>query len=341
MEKNLKNNNKNSLMMVVKETVVLILLLLFFFFLKSNTIELFKIPTGSMEPTLYGANDMGKGFGDHLFVLRGAYGLSSRIKVPFVNWRIPLPDYRIMLPGMSLPKSGDVVVFENPTNTKIDYIKRCAGTPGDKISISTNGYLVVNGEIFTNSPAQAQYVHYTNQGLLGDKFNVVENQIYEIALGNLFATAKTNLIVKNELITKISNQIGNLKKAKIIFNQFLFPTHSRQNQENRFRMEKRLHSIFKKFIKLKNFDKIKDCVLINGRPYREVEKEIKNKTSKINPIFDDIVSEVIVPENSFFMLGDNSPHSADSRFWGFVPLNLIKGRAWCVYLPIKRAKMIR
>ena len=33
-------------------------------------IQPFKIPTGSMEPTLYGANDMGRGFGDHLLVLR-------------------------------------------------------------------------------------------------------------------------------------------------------------------------------------------------------------------------------------------------------------------------------
>ncbi|MHA1575504.1 MAG: signal peptidase I, partial [Alphaproteobacteria bacterium] len=334
-----KNNENNSLMMIVKETVVLILLLLFFFFLKSNTIELFKIPTGSMEPTLYGANDMGKGFGDHLFVLRGAYGLSSRIKVPFVNWRIPLPDYRIMLPGMSLPKVGDVVVFENPTNTKIDYIKRCAGAPGDKIKIR-KGKLYVNDKIFTNSPAQAQYVHYTNEGLLGDKFNVVESQIKQIALTTLFAIAKTNQLVKNELITKITNQTGNSRKAKIILNQFMNPSFSGQNQESRVTMQ-RLLPTFEKYIKLKKIDKIKDCILINGKPYREVEKEILNRTSTINPIFDNIVSEVIVPTNSFFMLGDNSAHSADSRYWGFAPLDFIKGRAWCVYLPIKRAKMIR
>jgi len=293
-----------------------------------------------MEPTLYGANDMGKGFGDHLLVLRGAYGLSSRIKVPFVNWRIPLPNYRIMLPGMGLPKVGDVVVFENPTNDKIDYIKRCAGTPGDKISISTKGYLCVNGEIFTNSPAQAQYVHYTKQGLLGDKFNIVKNQINEISLQSLFSTAKTNQLVKNELITKISNQTGNSRKAQIILNQLMFPSFSGQNQVSRDTMQ-RLLPTFEKYIKQKKLDKIKDCVLINGRPYREIEKEIRNRTSTINPVFSNIVSEVIVPEKSFFMLGDNSAHSADSRYWGFAPLDLIKGRAWCVYLPIKRAKMIR
>jgi len=274
MKQKQNDNKKNNFVLIVKETVVLILLLLFLFFLKSNTIELFKIPTGSMEPTLYGANDMGEGFGDHLFVLRGAYGLSSRIKVPFVNWRIPLPDYRIMLPGMDLPQVGDVVVFENPTDTRIDYIKRCAGTPGDKISISTNGFLYVNDKIFTNSPAQAQYVHYTKEGLLGEKFVVVRKAVDEIS----------------------------------------------QIEKN---------------------DSIKDSILINGEAYRKVEKRVRNRNSKFDPIFDDIVSEIIVPKDSFFMLGDNSAHSKDSRYWGFVPLDLIKGRAWCVYLPIKRAKMIR
>jgi len=96
-----------------------------------------------------------------------------------------------------------------------------------------------------------------------------------------------------------------------------------------------------KISKHEKSDSIKDSVLINGRPYREIETKITAKTSKINPIFDNIVSEVIVPTNSFFMLGDNSAHSADSRYWGFAPLELIKGRAWCVYLPVKRAKMIR
>jgi signal peptidase I len=97
-----------------------------------------------MEPTLYGANDMGKGFGDHLLVWHSAYGFNSRIKIPFINWYYPLPKYRIMVPGLRLPKVGDVVVFENPTNAKIDYIKRCAGTPGDKIKIVDRFVTILN-----------------------------------------------------------------------------------------------------------------------------------------------------------------------------------------------------
>jgi type IV secretory pathway protease TraF len=41
------------------------------------------------------------------------------------------------------------------------------------------------------------------------------------------------------------------------------------------------------------------------------------------------------------MLGDNSAHSADSRYWGFAHRDTLKGRALCVYLPIKRIRVIK
>jgi len=41
-----------------------------------------------------------------------------------------------------------------------------------------------------------------------------------------------------------------------------------------------------------------------------------------------------IPEDNYFVMGDNRPHSSDSRSWGFVPKNDISGRAWFVYWPI-------
>jgi signal peptidase I len=242
-------------------------------FIKSNTVELFKIPTGSMEPTLYGANDMGSGFGDHILVGRFSYGLNGIIKVPLVNWRFKMPYTRLMLPGMRQPRAGEVVVFENPVDPRIDYIKRCGGTPGDRIRIR-NGHLYVNDAIVTNSPATASYVRYTNNGLLADRFDGVRGAVQEI-------------------------------------------------------------------VRREGTGAIKDCVFVNGRPYGQVENEVDRNLASFDPKMDLITSEVRVPSNCFFMLGDNSAHSLDSRYWGFVPLQLVKGKALCVYLPIKRIRTVR
>ncbi|MCX6983220.1 MAG: signal peptidase I [Lentisphaerae bacterium] len=46
--------------------------------------------------------------------------------------------------------------------------------------------------------------------------------------------------------------------------------------------------------------------------------------------------EVYVPENSYFMMGDNTSNSSDSRFWGFVPRKNIVGKALLVFWPISR-----
>lgn len=47
-----------------------------------------------------------------------------------------------------------------------------------------------------------------------------------------------------------------------------------------------------------------------------------------------------VPENQYFVLGDNSAHSSDSRNWGFVPQKNLKGRAFMIYWPPKRIRML-
>lgn len=51
--------------------------------------------------------------------------------------------------------------------------------------------------------------------------------------------------------------------------------------------------------------------------------------------------KIIVPKDSFFVLGDNSASSKDSRYWGFVPKRHLIGKAMVVYWPIKRVKLIK
>jgi signal peptidase I len=51
--------------------------------------------------------------------------------------------------------------------------------------------------------------------------------------------------------------------------------------------------------------------------------------------------EVVVPEDNFFVLGDNRTYSSDSRAWGFVPKQNIIGKAWFVYWPPQKAGIVK
>ena len=93
--------------------------------------EPFKIPSGSMYPTLY--------VGDYLFVSKYTYGYSKH-SLPF---SMPLFEGRIWADE---PNRGDVVVFKFPQDNKTDYIKRIIGLPGDKVKLE-DGRLYVNGDM--------------------------------------------------------------------------------------------------------------------------------------------------------------------------------------------------
>lgn len=92
--------------------------------IRSFVIQAFRIPSGSMENTLL--------VGDFLFVNKFLYGAP----VPFTDAR---------LPAIREPKRGDVIVFKYPEDPRVDYIKRCIGTPGDTVEIRDK-VVYINGQ---------------------------------------------------------------------------------------------------------------------------------------------------------------------------------------------------
>jgi signal peptidase I len=93
-------------------------------FIRQFGVEAFKIPSGSMIPTL--------AIGDHLLVNKFIYGP-----------RIPFTDSRIFT--WKEPKRGEIIVFRYPENESKNFIKRVVGLPGDKIEIK-NGKLFINDQ---------------------------------------------------------------------------------------------------------------------------------------------------------------------------------------------------
>lgn len=99
--------------------------LLFVFLLRSFLFEPFKIPSGSMIPTLI--------VNDFILVNKFVYGV-----------RLPVLNTKVLEVGK--PQRGDVMVFRYPDNPSLDYIKRVIGVPGDKI-VYENKRLTINGEV--------------------------------------------------------------------------------------------------------------------------------------------------------------------------------------------------
>ncbi len=98
--------------------------ILLVFTLRSFLVEPFKIPSGSMMPTLLA--------GDYILVNKFTYGL-----------RVPVLNNTFI--EMNQPKRGDVFVFHYPPEPTIDYIKRVVGLPGDVIQYQDK-HLTLNGQ---------------------------------------------------------------------------------------------------------------------------------------------------------------------------------------------------
>ena len=106
------------------------------FILRSFLFEPFKIPSGSMIPTLQ--------VGDLILVNKFHYG----IRLPVINKKI-IANHD--------PQRGDVMVFHYPIDPRVDYIKRVVGLPGDEISY-LNKQLRINGQPVSEAPMADYFV---------------------------------------------------------------------------------------------------------------------------------------------------------------------------------------
>lgn len=132
------------------------------FMVRSSVVEAFKIPSGSMIPTLY--------IGDHIFVNKFAYGF----KLPFSDTLTDKPYYLVDREG---PKRGDIIVFEFPRDRSIYYIKRVIGIPGDSIEIR-NKLLYINNEAVSREPLTEDQAKEIFTDLEDPKYSHVNLEVF-------------------------------------------------------------------------------------------------------------------------------------------------------------------
>jgi signal peptidase I len=152
-----KINKKSTIREYAEALTIAILLALF---IRTFIIQAFKIPSGSMKPTLL--------IGDHLLVNKFAFG----IKIPFIDK---------FLVQFKKPERGDVVVFKWPEDESKDFIKRVIGVAGDTIEIK-NDQLYVNDKKVEKTLVDKNTKH---QLIVECNDNEVSNaDVYEEIIGN-------------------------------------------------------------------------------------------------------------------------------------------------------------
>ncbi len=345
---------------IIFAVVVVTFINIFFF-------QAFKIPSSSMESSLY--------TGDHLFVSKLTYGPrlpQTPLTIPFTHNRAfgkesystaIQSDYR-RLKGFRSVEKGDVVVFGfpngdtvlskrpaddyyawvrtygrektikqfgpiivRPSDKKDHYVKRCVATAGDTLEVR-NGIVWVNGVKEPDYPGR-QFTYKVTTA--GGRINTLKLEELGLNLSELYFDSRLPGYPAMPLTEQMLEKVKAMKTVVSVEpNIETFPSSGQDTELFPFTGKTRWTA--------DNFGPLwipKKGVTVPINPetlpfYERIIRDYEHESTD--------VTEYTFKQDYYFMMGDNRHNSLDSRYWGFVPEDHIVGTPSIVWLSTDASK---
>jgi signal peptidase I len=305
---------------IVAFIVVVIVRSLFF--------DLFRIPTPSMEENLL--------VGDYLFVSKLHYGtrLPMSVGVPFTSIYVPgisFPYTR--LSGFSSVQRGDPIVFnyppdEGPIDRKVHYIKRVIGLPGETLAVRDK-LVHVGGQSLPLGEGMQQYWRVTKSD---SRYQIPRANMEEIGISEVKPTqsattvrilgtpAAARRVQAYSWVTDVRPYVVENSN----YSDLMYPSGRGYTPDN--------------YGPVHIPEKGETVTLTdeNWPVYRPVivrheGQDARQMTDSTFAIEGRRTTTYTFRQNYYFVMGDNRDNSKDSRFWGFVPMDHVVGKAVITY----------
>ncbi len=330
----------------MEELRVLLILVIIAFTIKSTLVEIYVVPTGSMEDTIL--------TGDILIGNKFIYGMRSPtwIGLPWSRIGFNIPWFR--LPAFKKVENGDVTIFEFPRDPFQKYVKRCIGIPGDSIYISS-GKIIINGNII-KFPKYGKYIKGYTYGSekvekLYTSFNGNRDNLDNFIVpykGMILDfnkisdwQAAISLLVQDGNIVKLGSKIFSMidpyevaRTHGFIRNKVIRIMNSSRQAEMREHKERTRY-----INKLNKINKKNNIVNPWHLNFNYESKEYLKNNITINGMLLQDIEKYTLKRDYYFFMGDNRDSSYDSRFWGFVPDNQILGTPLFALMNIFKFKL--
>jgi signal peptidase I len=306
--------------LVVAVIIVLIVRSLFF--------DLFRIPTPSMEENLL--------VGDYLVVSKLHYGprMPMSLGIPLTSIHLPGVSFPYKrLPGFSTVQRGDPIVFnyppdEEPVDRKVHYVKRVIGMPGETISVRDK-LVHINGDPLPLGTGMQQYWTVTKSDA---RYQIPRTRMEDIGISEVRRTREANtvrILATPAGVRQISQRSWVESVAPYVmqdkeYSKLMYPSGRGYTPDNYgpLRIPKKGETIK---LTAENWAVYKPVIV------QYEDHAAQQMTDSTFAIDGERTTTYTFQQDYFFAMGDNRDNSQDSRFWGFVPMTHVVGKAVLTY----------